>query len=225
MPKISKFSPPPSPSLSIQRESPPPQSSSRRSRPHQQIRSHRRSNLASSRDIKLGTSLPDLQEQRAILQLFSSLSSITYDWDQLERKAGRRLVRFWKEQRGPVLQVSCESVTQDDYQSSDTVVSCIYRQEVDGYCITSVDIIYLLEKLLDDVFEVEEKNRIRRNLEGLAPTTITKHKLDHEAFFRQIMQFPEPRPRNIEKDVKVFDWDVLPQALDKIISKYVRIYL
>jgi len=35
------------------------------------------------------------------------------------------------------------------------------------------------------------------------------------------MDFPDPKPRNIEKDVKVFDWDLLPQALDKIISKYV----
>jgi hypothetical protein len=35
------------------------------------------------------------------------------------------------------------------------------------------------------------------------------------------MDFPDPKPRNIEKDVKVFDWSLLPQALGKIISKYV----
>lgn len=103
------------------------------------------------------------------------------------------------------------------------MVSCIYRDEEDSCCVTSVDIIYLLEKLVDDEFEVEEKNRIRRNLEGLRPTTISKHKPGFEDFFQRIMDFPDPKPRNIEKDVKVFDWNLLPEALNKIISKYVSV--
>jgi hypothetical protein len=39
------------------------------------------------------------------------------------------------------------------------------------------------------------------------------------------MDFPDPKPRKIEKDLKVFDWKLLPQALDKIISKYVSVVL
>jgi hypothetical protein len=35
------------------------------------------------------------------------------------------------------------------------------------------------------------------------------------------MGFPNPKPRNIEKDVKVFPWEVLGSALKKIIGKYV----
>jgi hypothetical protein len=35
------------------------------------------------------------------------------------------------------------------------------------------------------------------------------------------MGFPNPKPRNIEKDVKVFPWDILSSALKKIIGKYV----
>jgi hypothetical protein len=34
------------------------------------------------------------------------------------------------------------------------------------------------------------------------------------------MSFPNPKPRNIEKDLKVFPWKALPYALKKIITKY-----
>jgi hypothetical protein len=36
-----------------------------------------------------------------------------------------------------------------------------------------------------------------------------------------IMGFPDPRPRNIEKDVKVFPWSFLLHAIRKVIQKYV----
>ena len=38
------------------------------------------------------------------------------------------------------------------------------------------------------------------------------------------MGFPNPKPRNIEKDVKVFPWKILAHALKKIISKYSASY-
>jgi hypothetical protein len=52
--------------------------------------------------------------------------------------------------------------------------------------------------------------------------TVAKFKAEHETFFRMIMDFPEPRPRNIEKDVKIFTWNFLIHAIRKIIQKYVR---
>lgn len=69
--------------------------------------------------------------------------------------------------------------------------------------MTSVDTIYLLEALIGVRFSVEEKNRIRRNLEGLKPDTVSKNKSSTEEFFKLIMGLPKPKPRNIEKDVKV----------------------
>ena len=102
-------------------------------------------------------------------------------------------------------------------------VSCIWWEEKDEYYITSVDTIYLLEQLVNVRFTVEEKNRIRRNLEGFRPLTVSKAKADSEEFFKVIMGFPNPKPRNIEKDVKVFPWKILAHALKKIISKYVSI--
>lgn len=87
--------------------------------------------------------------------------------------------------------------------------------------VTSVDAIYLLEALVGTRFTVEEKNRIRRNLEGFRPITVSKAKPGSEDFFKLIMNFPNPKPRNIEKDVKVFPWEILGPALKKIIGKYV----
>ena len=74
-------------------------------------------------------------------------------------------------------------------------------------------------------FTVEEKNRIRRNLEGFRPLTVSKGKADSEEFFKVIMAFPIPKPRNIEKDVKVFHWKDLASALKKIIGKYVSCFV
>lgn len=118
--------------------------------------------------------------------------------------------------------MSCECISQDEYDEDDIVISCIHRPETRNCWFTSVDIIYLLERLVGNPFTVEEKNRIRRNLEGFKPTTVSKHRHGFETFFQRIMDFPPPKPRNIEKDVKVFAWQVLDQALDKILAKYVR---
>ncbi|KAI8060827.1 hypothetical protein BC940DRAFT_311189 [Gongronella butleri] len=108
-------------------------------------------------------------------------------------------------------------------QPPTTVVSCIYWHERGDYYITSVDCIHLLENLLDTRFNVEEKNRVRRNLEGFRPITVSKSRANTAEFFKLIMGFPNPKPRNIEKDVKVFDWRSLPYLLKKIITKYTAI--
>ncbi|KAI5118068.1 hypothetical protein M0805_006331 [Coniferiporia weirii] len=147
-------------------------------------------------------------------------NSLDKRWSALELEMGRRLIRFKREQANNKLLVSCEVISQEAYDEDDIVISCVYRQETSNCWFTSVDVIYLLERLVGSPFSVEEKNRIRRNLEGLKPTTVSKHKPGYETFFQRIMDFPPPRPRNIEKDVKVFPWSVLCQALDKIISKY-----
>jgi len=109
----------------------------------------------------------------------------------------------------------------DDLQPTSICISCIYWEEKNECFVTSVDTIYLLEQLVAARFTVEEKNRIRRNLEGFRPLTVSKGKQDSEEFFKVIMAFPNPKPRNIEKDVKVFHWKDLSSALKKIIGKYV----
>ncbi|KAG2153686.1 uncharacterized protein EDB93DRAFT_209246 [Suillus bovinus] len=156
----------------------------------------------------------------ASLDIMVVLDSFCYNWDDVEMQAGRRLVRFSRIRDGNKLLVSAERISPGDYDAKDIVISCIYRDETDSCCVTSVDIIHLLQRLVAAEFVVEEKNRIRRNLEGLRPTTVSKSRPGFEGLFQRIMDFPDPKPRKIEKDLKVFDWKLLPQALDKIISKY-----
>ena len=168
------------------------------------------------------TDQEDMYAQTPILDLVTPLQPICVGWSPAEVSAGRRLVRFVKVQDGRRLIVSCEPIGQEEYSETDTVISCIHREGIDTCFVTSVDVIYLLERLTDGEFPVEEKNRIRRNLEGLRPTTVSKHKAGFGDFFQRIMDFPDPKPRNIEKDLKVFEWNLLGQALEKILSKYVR---
>ncbi|KAF8342213.1 uncharacterized protein EI90DRAFT_2903961, partial [Cantharellus anzutake] len=135
----------------------------------------------------------------------------------------RRLVQFWRRQDGADVHLAFKSIPPEEYQPTSIVVSCIYRDDADECFITSVDLIYLLEMIIDSPFSIEEKNRIRRNLEGFKPQTVVKSKPGKgiDSFFALIMGFGEPKPRNIEKDLKVFPWKIIPTALEKVIKKYV----
>ncbi|KAI8365217.1 uncharacterized protein BYT42DRAFT_505769 [Radiomyces spectabilis] len=148
---------------------------------------------------------------------------MTCHWTPQEWHAGRRLVRFWRQNMAAANAVQRGAPVPPPKNTS-LVVSCIYWSQRNDYFITSVDCIYLLEGLIGVQFTVEEKNRIRRNLEGFRPLTVSKCKPDCADFFKLIMSFPHPKPRNIEKDVKVFAWSTLPHALRKIIRKYTPSY-
>lgn len=183
------------------------------------LRSKQANVLVRAKRYGPGEDVPD--SQRIILDIASPVEAMAGDWAEEEIKLGRRLIRFYSQFDGQKLTVTCERIKQEDYVEGDAVISCIYRVDTNSCYVTSVDIICLLENLSNAPFAIEEKNRIRRNLEGFRPKTVSKNRSGTEDFFQQIMDFPAPKPRNIEKDVKVFDWAVLPQALDKILSKYV----
>ncbi|GAN01915.1 conserved hypothetical protein [Mucor ambiguus] len=167
---------------------------------------------------------------KANLIIEGDLADVLKDWSPEEWENQRRLVQFYRKQEGN--EVTCrfetfhlpaEKSKQPDMNKI-IVVSCIYWKEKNEYFVTSVDCIYLLEHLIGVKFTVEEKNRIRRNLEGYKPLTVSKLKPESAEFFKLIMGFPNPKPRNIEKDVKVFPWTTLGTALKKIISKYTASY-
>ncbi|KAI1762679.1 hypothetical protein GGR53DRAFT_407122 [Hypoxylon sp. FL1150] len=163
-----------------------------------------------------------LYTTKAVLKINGDLESMASGWTQEEWENRRRIVLFNKKQQGPTLSTSFKPVTVNERPPQSICISCIYWAEKDECYVTSVDTISLLEQLVaaPGRFTVEEKNRIRRNLEGFRPLTVSKAKADSEEFFKVIMGFPSPKPRNIEKDVKVFPWKVLGSALKKIISKY-----
>ncbi len=154
---------------------------------------------------------------------YHTILCLTPSRSQEEYGAHRRLVRFWRQQNGANLRVSFAPIRQDEYVNGATVISCIHCQENDECYFTAVDIINLLESLIGTHFSIEEKNRVRRNVEGFKPTTVSKNSKEHNEFFNLIMSFPQPRPRNIEKDVKVFPWGALMRAIEKIAGKFVSL--
>ncbi|GAA5836616.1 hypothetical protein JCM3766R1_006971 [Sporobolomyces carnicolor] len=157
---------------------------------------------------------------KVVLKLQGDLNTMAMGWSNEEWQNRRRLIQFWPQQDGNIVNVAFRPVAQNDWQPNSITVSCIFRDDWNECFVTSVDTIYLLEALVGSRFSVEEKNRIRRNLEGFKPLTVSKSKPDAESFFKLIMGFPQPKPRNIEKDVKVFPWKILSNALKKIMSKY-----
>ena len=159
---------------------------------------------------------------KATLKVNGDLDSMAENWNQEEWENKRRIVLFKRSQHGSQLQMSFRPVGVGERPPNSTCISCIWWAEKQECYVTSVDTIYLLEQLVAAParFTVEEKNRIRRNLEGFHPLTVSKAKSESADFFRIIMGFGNPKPRNIEKDVKVFPWKILGQALKKIISKY-----
>ena len=165
-----------------------------------------------------------MQALKANLKLKGDLESMKEDWTTDEKEARRRLVVFDRDQTGGTIAASFRGVAPQERQASNICISCIWWKEKNEFYVTSVDTIYLLESLVGVRFTVEEKNRIRRNLEGFRPMTVSKARVDSEDFFKTIMGFPHPKPRNIEKDVKVFPWKILGVALKKIISKYSASY-
>lgn len=158
---------------------------------------------------------------KAILKLNGDLDTMAENWTQEEHNSKRRLVHFTRHQNGSTIHADFKPVAPADRVPNSICISCIYWEGKKECYVTSVDTIYLLESLVAVRFTVEEKNRIRRNLEGFRPMTVSKAKPDSEDFFKVIMGFPNPKPRNIEKDVKVFPWKILSHALKKIIGKYV----
>jgi hypothetical protein len=150
-------------------------------------------------------------------------------WSLQERQDNRRIVAFTKEISGDFISLNCYPVASHEYQEKMITISCIrwipgppynLAHKLSGQCVfTSVDIILLLEKLVGYTFDVQEKNRIRRNLEGFKPETVRKDGKTGQ-FFNQVMLYAQPKTRNIEKDIKVFLWKDLQRALKKVVQKY-----
>lgn len=169
-----------------------------------------------------GVYSPFGSHHKAQLHIQGDLEDMVVNWTSEEWENARRIVIFKKSQSGSRLTATFRAVPVNERPPNSICISCIWWEEKQECFVTSVDTIHLLEQLVaaPNRFTVEEKNRIRRNLEGFKPLTVSKAKSDSENFFKVIMGFGNPKPRNIEKDVKVFQWKVLSSALKKIISKY-----
>lgn len=170
-------------------------------------------------DILKNWSEKEIQESRRVVS-FSRVNSVDDIRQQQERRirdANNHVVVYCK--CAPA-DIQFPLITNEvgDMQRDGALVSCIaWKGE---HYVTSVDVIKILEEMLNKSFSVQSKNRVRRNLEGFKPITASKHKPETVSLFKLIMGFNHPRPRNIEKDIKVFYWRSLPVALNKVIDKY-----
>ncbi|CAG8471365.1 959_t:CDS:2 [Ambispora gerdemannii] len=180
--------------------------------------------LAASSDNMM-TALPDKQSivemlRNTKLEIQGDLNTMVRNWTEYETTNCRRLVQFRRRQENNLIHASFAALNHEDRTPNAIIVSCIWWKSKNEYYITSVDCVSLLEALIAVRFTVEEKNRIRRNLEGFKPLTAGKNSKDSDDLFRLIMGFSNPKPRNIEKNVKVFPWKHLANALHKIVNKY-----
>jgi len=155
------------------------------------------------------------------LEISGDLDTMAQNWSEEEWEARRRLVLFRRSQSKNTITTTFQPISEDDRPPNSVCISCIYWEEKNDCFVTNVDVLFLLEQLVAVRFTVEEKNRIRRNLEGFRPLTASKGSPESEEFFKIIMAFPSPKPRNIEKDIKVFPWKDLASALKRIVGKYV----
>ncbi|KAL8832218.1 MAG: hypothetical protein Q9170_004977 [Blastenia crenularia] len=186
----------------------------------------------------------ELESIRASLSIPGDLDAMQKNWTADERKTNRRLVHFWRQsQNGRFVSAGFEPVTTESKTPKNTSINCIYWERKGECYITSVDAISVLEIMVGERFDVPEKNRVRRNFSGFEPVTMHKHRSEDaknptpqikeqdieqeevEEFFRVIMTLPQPRPRNIEKAIKVYPWRLLGRMLTQVMRKYSADYI
>ncbi|KAL8725418.1 MAG: hypothetical protein Q9166_007375 [cf. Caloplaca sp. 2 TL-2023] len=167
------------------------------------------------------TRVPHSEEAHLIIN--GDLNSMLEDWTIEEWKAKRRIVRFWRSQNGSTVTTGFAPVAPEHGQPKIKDISCIWCDQRKTWLITSVDTIRLVAQLVtvDGQVDTPEKNRIRRNVENLQPTTLHKDTPETGDLFRLVMGFTNPKARNIEKAVKVFPWSNLGTAITRIVKKYV----
>lgn len=155
------------------------------------------------------------------VELDPSFDEMPKNWSEKELLHERRLVQLSIHREGRnVFRVKSEAISPDYgvLEKNVLVISCIRWDEKDAYVLTSVDLLHILENLVGETFSTQEKSRIRRNLQFLRPVTVNR--TSSARLFNSVMAMENPRPRNIEKDLKVFRWLSLHVALTKVLSKY-----
>lgn len=77
-----------------------------------------------------------------------------------------------------------------------------------------------MEFLIGVMFTTQEKNRVRRTLQRFRPETVCKNLEYTQSFFRLIMGYAKPKPRKVEKDIKVYRWRDLKEILERIVHRF-----
>ncbi|KAG8827195.1 hypothetical protein FRC19_005013 [Serendipita sp. 401] len=163
--------------------------------------------------------------------LKNDLASAIRCWTPAERKKGRRLIRFRRQQTGPSVSLSFATHVDNELyeKSSSIVISCIrWPSGKQRFFVTSYDVVRLAEFTLQRTLSTEMKNRARRNMAAVPSITLPKAKdLSDEQdplytkTFALVMDFDNPKARSIERSIKVFDWNNLFECLSRILQRFI----
>ncbi|RYC79480.1 hypothetical protein BFJ63_vAg17636 [Fusarium oxysporum f. sp. narcissi] len=159
---------------------------------------------------------------QAVLKIAGKLESMAENWTSEERANRRRIVLFRKTQKGSTVNATCQPVSVNERPTNSICISCIWWAERRECYVTSVDTVHLLEQLIGGPYSFSglEKGRVRANLASFESLIVSNCKPDTVAFFNIIMGFSDPKPRDLEKDIKVFPWRILGDALKSVFGKY-----
>jgi hypothetical protein len=216
--------PPPKPSQPTSLVSPPRQAGH-----HQETRANRAK-----------AALLDLSERPKYLQTYATVkfhdprpSSVgmpsLHKWTAAERTVKRRLIAFHCISTEETFTGSFSAVAIGHFADAppdSKVVSCILIPDlISGQkcIITSYDLINLVDWMIHSPnwFDVNERNRVRRNLELFKPQTLRKNgAFDGFNIFDQVTGYLYPKPWNIQKDFKVFDWAQIETIMVDIVKRY-----
>ncbi|RCH89202.1 hypothetical protein CU098_008511 [Rhizopus stolonifer] len=150
------------------------------------------------------------------------------DWTVAEKLAGRRVVKFNaevmvsnSEDIVKRIMVDCEPAIDSHLrqcQSNECYISCIRTTYLEDFHITSSDIIRLLECIMSTKFSQEQKTRMRRNIQSLRPSPITRH--THESLFKTITAFTNPVALHTKKEINIFLWSSVQIAISKLSNRF-----
>lgn len=174
---------------------------------------------ASKRTLRRYDNRADSDHDPVSLELDGDLRRLGRNLTDEELARRRRLVRFIREEKGNTIRLSFHPIREEDYSEEFFAISCIYREDSSDTWFTSVDMMRLVEFISQEECN-HEKGRLRRNLEFLRPTTVSRMVRPH--LFHMLMEFSTPKPRTIEKSIKLFKWSSLVAGLHKVMEKYVR---
>ncbi|RHZ75371.1 hypothetical protein Glove_215g4 [Diversispora epigaea] len=123
------------------------------------------------------------------------LQQVTKNWSAEDYRKRRRLVKFTCRAEGNEIKASFSVLRPDEEAGNGTYVSCIWEENKGEFCVTVTK---------------AEQTRMRRNIETFKPKTVGKSK--NGGLYGMIMFFLNPRPRNIEKDIKGHESRTDPNA-------------
>ncbi len=168
---------------------------------------------------------PDYERLSFVIE--NDLDAATEEWSLKEETAGRRLVRFRRSVLGSNVRLTWETHPPTYLCGpKEVVISCMKLPELGGHFVTSFDIVKLAEYILNLDLNTDMKNRARRNMASISCNTLEKISATEASptnDFVAVMRFENPKPRSIEKSIKVYHWSLLPLCLTKILQRFVSL--